>query len=313
MIGQNTEEIEKSKRVRAANYKMDPNDTDGQLKAQYGRLLPGAMKKMMKLLEMGRDDVFLDIGHGIANTCLHAAFCVGCEARGIEVVNDRHSIGEVFCSQMLNYNREHQSPRPIGKIDLRLGQLEDPEHREFLTKNVTRAYVNNFNGVFAERSTKNGQKWFLDDYIAGLFAEMKPGAIMITFHPLSLGLDKDQALALRRKHGLNASENASFYSFEKVFLGKAYKTVKWNQRSGNQNDINVYKYRRLAQPHGEDAVFLCSNPQCENAINEIPIPATIENEEGRYVMNHCKCRYSPKNLRRRSGKGASNESSEADD
>ena len=39
-----TDEIENSKQVRSANQSMCPEDTDGQAKAQYGRLLPAAMK-----------------------------------------------------------------------------------------------------------------------------------------------------------------------------------------------------------------------------------------------------------------------------
>ncbi|KAG7357069.1 histone methylation protein [Nitzschia inconspicua] len=301
-IGQTTDEIEDSKRVRAANGRMQKSDTGGQLKAQYGRLLPSAMKKMMKILELGRDDVFLDIGHGIGNTCLHVSFCVGCESRGIEVVAGRHSIAEVFRSQLIMFNREHPENPSIGKIDLRLGQLEDPQFKDFLTVGVTRAYVNNFNGVFADRSTKTGQKYFLDDYVAGLFALMAPGSIMITFHPLSLGLDRSSANDLRTRHGMAVSDNASFFEFEKVRLGKAYKTVKWTKHSGNESSIFVYKYRRLQQKHGKNAVFLCSNPGCENAINEVPIQASTQNEEGRYVINHCACKYSAKNLRRRSGR-----------
>jgi hypothetical protein len=300
ILGESTDEIENSQAIRGANSKVDPGDTDGQVKAQYGRLLPMAMKKMMKLLEMNRDDVFLDIGHGIGNTCLHAALCVGCECRGIEVVKSRHAIAEVLHSQITNSHQVRHPERQIGKIDLRLGQLEDPQHRDFLTKGVTRAYVNNFNGVFAERSAKNHQKWFLDDYIAGLFALLAPGAIMITFHPLSLVLGIEEANAIRKKHGLKESENASFYRSEKVLLGRASKAVKWCRRSGNTSNIYVYKYWRLPQPHGDYSAFLCCNPRCENAKNGTPIPAAVENEDGRYVMNHCECRYSPKNLRRRS-------------
>jgi hypothetical protein len=43
-FGEMTDEIESTRRVRGANSKMAPGDTDGQLKAQYGRLLPRAMK-----------------------------------------------------------------------------------------------------------------------------------------------------------------------------------------------------------------------------------------------------------------------------
>ncbi|KAL3913137.1 MAG: hypothetical protein SGILL_006611, partial [Bacillariaceae sp.] len=80
ILGQKTAEIENTHRIRAANAKVDRNDTTYQQKAQYGRLLPNAMTKLEKdILDLKQDDVFLDIGHGIGNTCLHAAFCVGCE------------------------------------------------------------------------------------------------------------------------------------------------------------------------------------------------------------------------------------------
>jgi hypothetical protein len=302
LFGEGTDEIESTRRVRAANQKMNPDDTDGQLKAQYGRLLPLGMKRMMEILELRKDDVFLDVGHGIGNTCLHAAFCIGCDARGIEVVSGRHSIAEVFRDQLISQNRAMTPPRAIGGIDLRLGRLEDPTHTEFLTKGVTRAYVNNFSGVFAERSSKNDQKWFLDDYVAGLFALLEPGAIMITFHPLNLGLDREGANEQRKKHNLTESGNSSFFVFERLALGKACKTVKWNIRSGNQTEIQVYKYTRVRQPSEGRAVFLCTNPQCPKARNAVPIDATMENEEGRCVLAHCSCRFSPKNLRKQSKK-----------
>mmetsp|Transcript_3559 Transcript_3559/g.3856 ORF Transcript_3559/g.3856 Transcript_3559/m.3856 type:complete len:370 (-) Transcript_3559:148-1257(-) len=291
-----TDDVEESMLVRKANNNMDPNDTKGQQKAQYGRVLPQAMKKMIKILELSRVDVFLDIGHGIGNTCLHASFCAGCDSRGIEVVSSRHDIADRFRGAMMaEHNGGEMSCRPvIGNIDLRLGRLEDPANKEFLTEGVTRAYVNNFNGVFADRSSKNGDKYFLDNYIAGIFASMAPGSIMVTFHPLSLGLERDETNSSRKKHNMDESEYASFYSFEKILLGKACHTVKWNQRSGNTHDIFVYKYKRLHQSRQDSAVFLCCNPRCQNAIDAIPIPATTTNEDGRCVVNHCECGISPR-------------------
>jgi hypothetical protein len=49
-FGEMTDEIESTRRVRGANSRMSPEDTDGQLKAQYGRLLPRAMKVRLKIL-----------------------------------------------------------------------------------------------------------------------------------------------------------------------------------------------------------------------------------------------------------------------
>ncbi len=294
------DEVEDSRLIKRANNTMSPTDTDGQVKAQYGRVLPHAMKKMIKILELRREDVFLDIGHGVGNTCLHASFCIGCDSRGIEVVSDRHEIADKFRGGMYAEHNGREEPRPeVGKVDLRVGRLEDPDQKEFLTKGITRAYVNNFNGVFAERSSKNKDKWFLDDYISGIFASMAPGAIMVTFHPLNLGLDRESSNSLRSKHNLEQSDHASYYDSEKILLGQAFCSVKWNKRSGNTNKIYVYKYRRLHQPGHHDAVFLCSNPTCKLATDMVPIPATTVNEDGRCVINHCKCKFSPKNLRKR--------------
>ena len=43
-VGESTDDIESTRYVRGANKSLSPEDTDGQIKAQYGRLLPRAMK-----------------------------------------------------------------------------------------------------------------------------------------------------------------------------------------------------------------------------------------------------------------------------
>jgi hypothetical protein len=203
----------------------------------------------------------------------------------------------VFRDQLIARSKEHAGRMPVGDIQLRHGRLEDQTHREFLTKGVTRAYVNNFNGVFAERSSKSNQKYFLDDYVAGLFAMMKPGAVMVTLHPLSMGPTMNEANEVRVKQGMKQSKYASFYDTDRVLLGKACDTVKWNQHSGNQKNIYIYKYERLEQS-SDEAVFLCCNPMCEAAKNATPIPVKTINEEGRLVINYCSCKVSTKSLRR---------------
>eukprot|EP00526_Cylindrotheca_closterium_P006460 CAMPEP_0113625038 /NCGR_PEP_ID=MMETSP0017_2-20120614/12923_1 /TAXON_ID=2856 /ORGANISM="Cylindrotheca closterium" /LENGTH=607 /DNA_ID=CAMNT_0000535119 /DNA_START=14 /DNA_END=1837 /DNA_ORIENTATION=+ /assembly_acc=CAM_ASM_000147 len=304
-FGEGTDEIESTRRVRGANSRVSPEDTDGQLKAQYGRLLPSAMKILMsKVLQLKREDVFLDIGHGIGNACIQAAFTFGCEARGIEVVADRNSVAEVFRDHLQSQAKENAGDRVVGDIRLKHGRLEDIEYRDFLTQGVTRAYVNNFNGVFADRSSKGNQKWYLDDYVAGLFALMKPGTLMITLHPLNLGPTREEANDSRKKQGLSESDNASFYEVERILLGKACDTVKWTQMSGNRNNIYIYKHTRLDQ-ESEESVFLCCNPSCKFAKDEVPISATALNDEDRVVMNHCECKITAKNLRRHTRKSYS--------
>ena len=201
-------------------------------------------------------------------------------------------------------NKLNSKKRVVGDVFLRHGRLEDQIHREFLTKGVTKAFVNNFNGVFAERSVKLNTHWFLDDYVSGIFAMLVPGAIMVTLHPLNLGPTQDEANAIRRKHDLKESPKASFFTVEYVLLGRACDTVKWNKHSGNAKNIYVYKYTRLSQgpDAGNNAVFLCCNPTCPDAKDCTPIPATTINEEDRCVMNQCKCKFTAKNLRRQSKK-----------
>jgi hypothetical protein len=36
------------------------------------------------VLKVDKSQVFLDIGHGLGNTCMQEAYTIGCEARGIE-------------------------------------------------------------------------------------------------------------------------------------------------------------------------------------------------------------------------------------
>ena len=248
--------------------------------------------------------MFLDIGHGIGNACLQAAFTAGCEARGIEVIEDRQSIAEAFRDFLRMRAEEDGGKRIVGKVDLRYGRLEDSEHHKFLTEGVTRAYVNNFNGVFAERSMKPNKNWFLDDYVAGIFASMAPGAILVTLHQINLGPTLNEANKRRRDHNLSESDNASFYEVDKVVLGAACDSVKWNQLSGNKNKVFVYKYKKLRQPSqpAGKTVFLCCNPTCRFAKESIPIDAVTTNEEGRFVMNTCSCKVTTKNLRRQGRK-----------
>jgi cyclopropane fatty-acyl-phospholipid synthase-like methyltransferase len=59
-------------------------------------------QRIFQLLDLQRDDIFLDIGSGIANTVLQAAFTVGCVSRGIEVVKDRHNIGVNIKEKMMS-------------------------------------------------------------------------------------------------------------------------------------------------------------------------------------------------------------------
>ena len=54
------------------------------------------MQEIFKLAGLTHDKIFLDIGHGIGNGVLQAAYTCGCEARGIEIDPDRHIFAIIF-------------------------------------------------------------------------------------------------------------------------------------------------------------------------------------------------------------------------
>jgi len=310
-IGKTTEDIEKGRLVRGANSRILKQDGTNQLRAQYGRILPDATNLLFeKILNLRREETFVDIGHGIGNTVLQAAHTIGCEARGIELVRDRNSIAGRFkkrFEELCRNEMEHDGRQAhIGNVRLRHGQLEAQEHCEFLTNpmGITKAFFNNFNEVFGHRSARTKQTYYLDDYAAGIFAQMAPGSIMVTLHPLNLGSSRSKAVKSRRLHGLpTESLNISFFEAEKIdFLG-ANQVGSWSMNGGNDKQIQVYRYTRLRQETDGAAVFLCNNPRCTAAQCGTPIPATktipVDGEE-RVVINYCEsCNESAMILRER--------------
>lgn len=260
--------------------------------------------------------VFVDIGHGVGNAVLQAAYTIGCEARGIEVVADRNLIATQLEESLREIDNDELNV-DVGTVELKQGRLEDPLNYDFIirppqnndnvnnTKGATKALVNNYNGVFEARSAKKGQKFYLDQYVAASFAMMVPGSVMVTFYPLTLPLPRTAVNEARAKHGLTYDDpNASFFDFEKILIGEARNNVSW-AGIGCKTKIYVYKYTRLKQDR-TDPVFLCSNPDCEHAIKAIPNTATMEASEkedseiGRVIDPCChKCNVTQKTLRDR--------------
>ena len=178
----------------------------------------------------------------------------------------------------------------IGKLRLRHGKLEDKEHRYFLTDGVDVAFCNNYNQAFGEKSQKSGPRHLhsLEDFIAGLFCLLQPGAILVTLGRLSLGPSLKDANRARRKHGFDESEAASFYEMEEiVFSGRDL--VSWSRGL----KFSVFKYTRIG-----DANFLCCNRDCENARNMVPIQAWCYEGE-RVIVNCCPCKNEIKESRKR--------------
>jgi hypothetical protein len=307
-FGMEVTDVEEGCLVRTGNSKVSPSDTKGQSKAQYGRLLPTATQYLLAdALCVTKKDTFVDIGHGIGNAVIQAAYTMGCESRGIEVMAGRNLVAELIMENLegqrkVHHERDNRSVI-VGKILLRHGRLEVPEHRTFLTnpEGVTKAFLDNFNGVFADRSAKLRQRYTLDQYNAGLFALMKPGSMLVALHKLDLGPTYLEANTYRKRHNLANQDNilASFYALEEFSFGPACNAVTWSQGGGCTDAIIGYKYTRLNQktPEGK-AVFLCCNRDCDIARAGTPIDATrlVESDEGdgtRVVINTCICKYTP--------------------
>lgn len=204
-------------------------------------------------------------------------------------MSDRHAIALEFYHDMMALHAQNATVRAVGEIDLRRGQLEDANHNRFLTRGVTKAFLNNFNGVFAERCELSG-KHSLDEYAAALFCMMEPSAILITTHPLPLGPTREDANEHRRRHGLKQSPFASYYELEQKTLGKQCDAMNF---SGSQHDLSLFIYKRVKESDEEgDAVFVCSNPACENAKEGLVQPVVVPDKDGLYILGSCECGYS---------------------
>jgi hypothetical protein len=61
---------------------------------------------VFKLLNLTVADVFADWGSGIGNTLFQAAFTVGCETKGIEVVKARNDFAKEFYDELKRLREE---------------------------------------------------------------------------------------------------------------------------------------------------------------------------------------------------------------
>lgn len=159
--------------------------------------------------------------------------------------------------------------RSIGKVRLRHGSLEDRAHRDFLTQDVDLLYCNNYNGVFNVRANERSVDWCLDDFIAGLFTQLKAGARLVTLYEIKrLPLPLDVANTLRIKNGLPPSEFASFYTLEMISDPGGD-----GKLSFTQNPFTYYVYTRVGIP-----TFMCHEKSCN--YNSIPVSAFETKQEG---------------------------------
>mmetsp|Transcript_20343 Transcript_20343/g.30981 ORF Transcript_20343/g.30981 Transcript_20343/m.30981 type:complete len:248 (+) Transcript_20343:108-851(+) len=245
---------------------------------------------------------FLDIGHGIGNVSLQAAFVIGCEARGIEVINSRHTVAEIFKldleTQLKVIEERDRKQHQVGRVSLRHGSLTDPAQETFLTHGVDVIFVNNAFGVFGERSCRQGRH-SLHAHIARLFALSQPFTKMVTLDPIyEVGSDLGETNSIRARRQLPMSTTSSYFTLEVKVLGT--QVVSWSDL-----EVKVYIYTRTFQENvdqSQGASFLCCNPACKLAQHVVAIPVVRSREDGLLTDECPLCEQGrPKASRRRRG------------
>jgi len=112
--GWDTCDFEATHAFKKANNKPEKSDVDDgkQIKAQYGRFSFKATRVLFeKIVPLKWFHVFCDLGHGVGNTVLQAAYTVGCESRGIELVGFRHERADVYRQKLEELDLLHNQLR----------------------------------------------------------------------------------------------------------------------------------------------------------------------------------------------------------
>ena len=279
-----TQNIESLPSITRANNRLDRGCTSNQNKAQYGRLLPKATATMLtELLELEASDIFVDLGHGLGNAVMQAAYTHGCTSRGIELVKSRFAFScgiQRELSEMVGY----------APVELKNGGLDESKYRDFLTesgKRVMKVFCNNFGDVFGTRSA-TGAPPYLNDFVAGLFAFMKEGSKLVTFDALSFQVGPlDMVNKEREKFKMEMSPSASFYTMEQKELGLQNKCVTWSEGGGNQLKMKMYVYTRV----GKESRFMCSAPMCHMKQNNTPQASYVINNKEQLLVRVCPCNH----------------------
>jgi Histone methylation protein DOT1 len=292
---------------------------------QYGRILPDAADYFFRLMELSRDDSFVDLGSGIGSLVLQAAYTIGCPSRGIEIVKSRHEAALELQEHTLNRIQELnlQGIHP-GSVEFFNQDLISQNAASVLKEAIKdaasssrggkiKAFVNNYEGIMGDRSPGARTGMSPENYIAGQFASWPEGSQLVTISPLrGMGIPIEQAITELRKHDLTAGNatHSSFFTLEEIYVGPQNEVASWSSGSGCTKDVFAYKYTRIEQDfHTENptcsnnecdvpAVFLCANPKCPFAQAGTSLPAVRLDDNHLPLVNTCSCSYQPKSLRR---------------
>ena len=63
----------------------------------YGRVLTTATHFILNdIAKVKKGSVVVDLGHGAGNFVIHAAYTMGCESRGLEIMAPRHNVAKAL-------------------------------------------------------------------------------------------------------------------------------------------------------------------------------------------------------------------------
>ena len=120
-----------------------------------------------------------------------------------------------------------------GRVEMKEGDLQDKAFRQWLVEGTDFAFVNNFGSQLpASFSGARDGSPSLDGHVAALFSMMKEGAVLVTLSPLiaAIGcLSLSVANKKRRRLGLPESKDASFYEYDRHYIGKQRDIVAWSE------------------------------------------------------------------------------------
>ena len=71
--------------------------------------LSSFQKIMQDHMNLKADDFVVDIGHGIGNSCLQAAYTFGCQTRGIECLQSRNNVAQILAWRLEDAAQVHQT------------------------------------------------------------------------------------------------------------------------------------------------------------------------------------------------------------
>jgi hypothetical protein len=61
------------------------------------------LKMIFERAALKKDEIFIDIGHGIGNAVIQAALTIGCNSRGVELNSDRYALSCVFRDDAIKF------------------------------------------------------------------------------------------------------------------------------------------------------------------------------------------------------------------